>query len=377
MIDKVGLNIISKPVMTVSNLSFEHPLSNNELIELKNLLSSPIALSQIYFKDTVDIRTIETVKLMLEAFPNINDAAIEKYIMKDLNESEKEQLINMNFLNIETWNIAYSKKGNQYSMTSLIKYRTMEEWYKNILQEIENDTPLDKICYLYDKVKMFEYSDDPKYSGLPEIICEGRANSKGYNLIFSELLSRSGIKSTIGNVSKENYISLVIVDDGEYKINGIYIFDPSMDTIYKGQYKNNLARRMNYNFFGLTISQIQQLYDKKNMQEFLKVLSSEDDMEYNHRMYLTKVKDVNDIIQNIETNMGMSFDNIYGLVKTTATIPENKIINVITKTLDRYPDNIFNKDLLTKAIHDNYNTRNSELFTNKHVKKMSKVDTNK
>ena len=48
MIDNGILNF-NKPVMTMSNLSFEHPLSNEELLNLQNLLSSPIALSQIYF----------------------------------------------------------------------------------------------------------------------------------------------------------------------------------------------------------------------------------------------------------------------------------------------------------------------------------------
>ena len=41
MIDEVRLNI-NKPVIMMSNLSFDHPLSYMELVELQNLLISNI-----------------------------------------------------------------------------------------------------------------------------------------------------------------------------------------------------------------------------------------------------------------------------------------------------------------------------------------------
>lgn len=380
MIDSVGLNI-NKQVKMMSNLSFDHPITNNELIDLQNLLSTPISISQIYFKDNIDIESIEKVKLLLEGFPNVNDAVIEKYIMKDMNEEEKELLLNLNFFNIETWNIAYSKTNNKYFMTSFVKYKKMEEWFKEILLELDNNSfsVLDKVCYLYDKVKMLEFDSDLKYDRLPEIISDGKSSPYGYNYIFKELLSKIGIKSIIGKINnseEENYITLAIINDDKYKVKGIYGFDPSMDTIYKDQYKNNLARKMNYNFFAININKLKKAYSKRNMQGILKLLASDDMMEFNHFNDLYYSKKNGDEISQVESDICMPIKDMYNEVINTRELSNDTIISIMTKTLERYPSDILDKNLLTKAISDNYSTRNNEIFTNKRVKKMSMIDTN-
>ena len=53
MIDNVSLNI-NKQVKMMTNLSFDHPLSTKDLIDLQNLLSTSMGISQIYFKDNID-----------------------------------------------------------------------------------------------------------------------------------------------------------------------------------------------------------------------------------------------------------------------------------------------------------------------------------
>lgn len=371
-----GILSINKPIMTMSNLSFEHPLSNDELFNLQKLLSSPIALSQVYFKDDIDLESIERVKLLLEGFPNINDSVIEKYIIKDISEDDKEILLNMNFTNIDTWNISYLKKNNQYSITSLVKYRKMEEWFREIIFGMDDKlSMLERMCYLYDKVKMLEFDCDPKYNRLSEIICDGKANSYGYNLAYKELLLRCGIKSVIGKISgknEDNYITLVNVNDVNHNIKGLYAFDPSMDTIYKNQYKNNLARKMNYNFFCCTFDKLKSIYKKRNMQEFLRIISSDDMMEFNHVIDLYNEKEK---LQSIENEMGLSLKEMNLLSNNSIDITSDIFIKIVTKTLEQYPQDIVDKNLLTKVISDNYVARNNELFTNKNVKKKSKIDT--
>lgn len=377
MIDNGILNF-NKPVMTMSNLSFDHPLSNEELINLQNLLLSPIALSQIYFKDNIDLESIEKIKLLLEGFPNINDSEIEKYIMKDVSEEEKEILLNMNFFNIDTWNISYQRTNNQYSITSIVKYRKMEEWFREILLNMDNNlSTLEKMCYLYDRVKMLEFDDNIKYDRLSEIICDGKATSHGYNFVYKELLSRCGIKSIIGKVSnghEDNHITLVNVNDDKYNIRGIYGFDPSMDTIYKNQYKNNLARKMNYNFFCCSLDKLKSIYPKKQMKDFLRIIASDDIMEFNHVIDIYSNKEN---ANYVETEIGISLEEMYKQVNSSNDISNEVFVNVITKILERYPHDIFDKKVLTRVITDNYITRNNELFTNKYVKKMSKIDTSK
>ena len=378
MIDDVRLNT-NKKVIMMSNLSFDHPLSNIELIELQNLLTSGIPLAQIYFKDNIDIDTIEKVKLLLEGLPNINDAIVEKYIMKDISEIEKEKIINMNFLNIDSWNVSYFKDGNKYSITSLSKYRKIEEWFKSILYELDNDnlSLLDKVCMLYDKVKMLEFSTDVKYDRIPEIVNDGRATAYGYNLIFKEVLNLCGVASIIGkmsNVDEDNYVTLAIINDNRYNLSGIYVFDPSMDTIFKDQYKNNLARKMNYNFFGVTIEKLKKIYIKRNMQGFLKLLASDDVSEFNHFVNLYQLKNGKEEIDKIERTFGLPLECIYNKSYNTNEISSDIMLNIMTKSLEKYPSDIINKDLLTKVISDNYVARDSELFTGEYVKKICKVD---
>ena len=375
MIGNVGLND-NKSVIMLSNLSFDHPLSNIELLELQNLLISGIPLGQIYFKDNVDINTIEKIKLLLEGLPNVNDASIDKYIMKDINDSEKELLTSMNFINIDSWNISYLKEGNKYSITSLSKYRKIEEWLEQVIYDTcdENLSQLEKVCLLYDKVKMLEFDTNHRYDRIPEII---EATSYGYNLVFKELLMRCNIPSVISKISNEeddNYITLAIINDEKHGINGLYTFDPSMDTIFKDQYKNNLARKMNYNFFCVNMDQLQNIYLKRNMYGILKILSSDDLDEFKHWKNLYESKNENEELDKVKATFGMSIDEIYSKSVNTNTMLHDTMIKIITKSLEKYPDNVINKEWLKKAISDNYHTRNSELFSNEYVKKKQKVD---
>jgi len=381
MIEKERFSVNNQTMM-LSNLSFDHSLSSKEFYDLQNLLFSPVVLSQIYFKDNIDLESIEKVKLLLEGLPNINDSMVEKFVMKDVTEEEKHQLMNMNFFNIDTWNISYSKDNNKYCMTSLTKYRKMEEWYKEVLHETTNDgfSLMDKVCYLYDRVKMFEFVDDCKYDRIPEAICEGKASSLGYNLVFRELLMKCGIRSIVEKVSdkeEENYVTLAIINDDKYNINGVYVFDPSMDTIYKDQYKNNLARKMNYNFFGITVDKLKSAYPKRKMCGIMKILSSDDVMEFNHFTDLFKSKGMVKEIEQIEKDLGIAFNDVFSMIISTKEISKEVRMTILVKTLEKYPQEIFNREVLTRAISDNYSVRNDEMFTNKSVKKMSKIDTNK
>ena len=224
---------------------------------------------------------------------------------------------------------------------------------------------------------MLEYDDDSKYDRLSEIIGDGKATSYGYNLVYKELLSRCGIKSVIGKISsrnENNYINLVNVLDDKYNINGIYAFDPSMDTIYKNQYKNNLARKLNYNFFCCTLEKLKAIYPKRSMQDFLRIIASDDVMEFNHVIDLCEEKEK---LELIEDEIGLSLKEMNKLSNNSIDIFDDVFIKIVTKTLERYPQDILDKSSFARVISDNYVARNNELFTNKYVKIMSKIDTSK
>lgn len=378
MMNMIDLNLNSR-IVPISNLSFDHPLSDLEMNGLIETLSAPIALAQVYFKDDVDIDSIEKVKLLLEGLPNIDDAKIEKYIMKDIDNHEKEKINNMSFINIDTWNVAYSKEKNRYSITSLAKYRMVNEWIDRVIEEVNNPSfsLMDKVCSLYDKVKLLEYDSRAKYGRIPEIICDGKANSYGYNLLFKELLYICDIPAKIEKFKiddEDNFITMVVINDDKYEIDGVYFFDPSSDTISHDQYKNNLAKRINYNFFAMTMDKLKSLkYDVKYF-GILKALSSVDEIEF--RYYLDNYRERNndEEIENVEKVFGIDIENFYLKTINSNKVSGDKICTILAERVDNFPQNIVDKKFMIKTISDNYEIRDSELFGQYNVKLMSKHD---
>lgn len=372
MIDLNNKNVL------LSNLSFDHPLTSIEVNDLINILSSPILLGQVYFRGDIDIKSIEKIKLLLEGMPNIDDSKVEKYIMKSIDTSEKEKINNMNFLNIDTWNIAYSVGVNQFSITSLSKYRLINEWFNSTIKEMNDDfSPMEKICCLYDKVKLFEYSEEKKYGRVPEIISENKANSYGYNLLFKELLTILDIPAIIESYETDdgiNYVTLAKIKDSKHDIDGVYLFDPSSDTILKDQYKNNLARRMNYNFFAITLDKLRSLRGNVKPNGLLKPLMSINEEEY--KFYLDKYMKRHTIKEcsEIEKKFDMPIDQIYLKILNSMNLNDDIRFEIINCRIDEFSQNIKNKDAIKKTLFDNYIDRDRELFEQNSVKLKSKTE---
>lgn len=362
MISLMDLDVKNKTTL-LSNLSFDRPLSDLELGELINLLSSSINLSQVYFKEDIDIKSIEKVKLLLEGLPTVDDSKIEKYILKDISSSDENELANLSFLNIETWNIAYSKEKNRYSITTLAKYKKIKEWFSEARVNVEDKPLFDKILYLYDRVKLLEYASSKKYERLPEIIENSKANSYGYNLLFKELLNVCGIKASMGCVKVDgeiSYVTLAILEDDDFS--GIYVFDPSSDTISKDQYKNNLARRINYNFFGITLDKL--LSQKGNIepQGILRVFSSSDMEEFDYLLARYNEKNSCNDINAYKQSFGLNEKAIYDALHSSIPVSSEIICSRVINRLESVEPQGIEREFLNKTITDNYYMRDEELF---------------
>lgn len=375
MIDIMGLNLENRTAL-LSSLSFDHPLTNVELNNLIHTLSVPSNLTQIYFKDDIDIDSIEKIKLLLEGLPNVDDSKIEKYIMIRLDDHKKKCLDDMNFSNISTWNIAYSIDDNKYSITSLAKYRLLNKWLNDIVDEVGNlSTTMDKLCYLYDKVKMLEYNSDGKYERLPEIISDRQANSYGYNLVFKELLSICSIPAKVENyvtAEGDNFVTIVLVNDSENNLSNVYLFDPSSDTIPKSQYKNSLARRMNYNFFAITMDKLKTLKGGIKARGLLQVLSASSDSEYAYYLNRYNKRQVKKESSYIETLFGIDMYSLYLKTVNSTNLDIELMNHIFANRVDTYTNDNSSKDVITKTIMTNYIDRDKELFNRKSVKQMSK-----
>ena len=211
----------------LTNIFFDRPLNEEDIITLKEVFFSINNISQIYFKDTFDLKGIEIVKSVLEISPTMEDALVEKYIL-NASTLDKNKLLNMNFSNIDTWFISYKENENSFSTITIDKYREEVNLINRITSAINtSSSPVEKIMYIYNFCKKLNYKDNASTT-LLDILKTNESNKSGYAYVFNELLNTIGIKSFMAESITDNsnsFVNLVKVDDDKYKIHGIYLFD--------------------------------------------------------------------------------------------------------------------------------------------------------
>ena len=341
----------------VTNLDFRTSLSKDDLEEVKRLLFSMNTLMQVTFKDGVRVEDIENVKHLIELSPMCDDRKIEKMILKKNNPVEIKNLLAMSFVNPDTWHIAYDVKDENYMITTLPSYRVMEE-YINIVLSCINDgmTPLEKIKEVYDFVKLLEY-DSNGSCRLPDITNSRKTNSLGFNLMFKELLNRIGINSYVGEILRSGvleYLTIIDIEDSKYELSGIYVFDPSSDSIPKEMYKSDAIRKVNYNFFCLTLNQIINTKEDDKLLGVLNLLNG-DSLEYFSRKVDSKEK------KNLEESFGFDYKKIFEKVKNTKKFKEDKLLEFLINTI--HEEDFFGLSRnISDLLSNNYTLRKKELF---------------
>ena len=260
MLDVFESNGIENSIdyFNIQNLSFDHPLTTPEIEEFKSIIFSINNLRQIYFKGDIDIASIEVIKNLLNIGGYVNDSLIEKYIIREYDSKDVKKILESSYENPNSWQIAYDHEDDSYVLGEIPKCRELYSFIDRIklLVSKENLSELEKVLRVYDIIKLFDYQDDNlENENLPDIVINSKGTSKGLNKLFSHILKEMGIKSFIGREKSENgmesYITLVDITDDKYGFDGMYLFDPSMDSLPKSTYKSDDIRMINYNYFGL------------------------------------------------------------------------------------------------------------------------------
>jgi hypothetical protein len=263
----------------------------------------------------------------------------------------------MPFLNPDTWHIAYDVKDETYMITTLPNYRVMEEYINIVLSCINDDmTLLEKIKEVYDFVKLLEYDSNGSYR-IPDITNSRKTNSLGFNLIFKEILNRIGINSYVGKISRSGvleYLTIIDIEDSKYELSGIYVFDPSSDSIPKEMYKSDAIRKVNYNFFGLTLNQITNTKEEDKLLGVLNLLNG-DSLEYFSRKIDSKEK------KNLEESFGYDYKKIFERLKNTKKFKEDKLLEFLISTIHKEDFLGLNRNI-SDLLSNNYILRKIELF---------------
>ena len=338
----------------IQNLSIDHSLSSKEVEEYKDLIFSPNSLRQIYFKDKCDLKTILLIKNLLTISDYIDNFKVEKYVLLDLNKEDYNTLLNEKFEYPTTWKLPCEIENDKIILLDIPKIRLIDTFVKKLKDDI---SPVEQVMKVYDTIKLFDFDidSDERYQ---VIIKEKKASSKGMNKLFSYTLKKLGFKTFVGSIKgeEEAFITLVEVKDKKYKIDGIYLFDPSMDTLSKEKYQKDDVRRINYNFFGLNLSSMNRLKYKDKLQGILSILSL-DEIEYaEEKEEICQDRLIIRETQKIINTFNLSFSELYNRIKNTNQIDIDTIVKIndslYQDKLDKY------NDYLIK----NYNSRKEELF---------------
>ena len=347
----------------IQNLSFNHPLTDSELEEFRALIFSLNNLNQIYFKGTIDTNSIETIKDLLSISGFIDDSRVEKCIVATFSEEELNVILNSRYEHPDTWKVCYDVEDNNYMLADIPKCRTFFSYIEKIKLQIEKEnlSDFEKVLKVYDIVKLIEYNNNSS-DLLPDIVVNQEATSLGFNRLFTYILKSLGFKCFIGkeklNNQKYTFVSMVNIHDEKYNIDGLYLFDPSMDSLSKEIYKNDDVRMINYNYFGLRLKDINNSTHGDYLIGALGILPIEDyDLSFS-RYLNNKNNSTKKEFLSLNDIFGLSYEDLYEQIKKSPAIT----FETIETAINNIYGNSDNKENYNKLLRENYFSRKEELF---------------
>ena len=359
----------------VQNISFDHPLTVSELEEFKTIIFSLNNLQQIYFKGTIDVDSIETIKNLLAISGFVDDSLVEKYVVKIFSRDDMNRILSSNYDNPDTWHVAYDVNDNSFSLADIPKCRGFYTYIDriNLLSNIEELSDFEKILRVYDIVKMYDYSYDNSNISLPTIVDNNSANSYGFNKLFSFILNNLGFSTFVGREKDSDgnisYVTVVDVKDDKYNVDGIYLFDPSMDSLPKETYKSDDIRRINYNYFGLNLSDIDYSLYGDSLIGALGILSI-NDFDYSlEKKNLNRDSIISKEFFEINRAFPLKYKDLYERISSSVPISFDTISLAIENI---YGENKNVEDYYS-LIRENYESRKGELFSLKTEEVLSKL----
>ncbi len=342
----------------VQNISFDHPLNNEEIEKFRLTIFNINNLENIYFKGSIDIKSIEKIKTLLLMSGFIDDKKIEKVITSSaISNEELKKFLSSSFENPETWNIAYKKENNNFLISDIPSVRKLMFHIESIKKDVEHYSNLEKIMYVYDMLKMYNIDEKTKNDYITQIE-DKSSNTKDINTLFSYILKEIGIKSFVGSIKSEGkkyFVTLTEVIDSKYNLNGLYLFNVVFDNLPKEEYKSEDVRRVNYNFFGLKIEDYDYSINYDTLTGILSYFSNSN-YEYSiEKIKFIKDKETNNSLKKLIKEFNDTFEGIY-----------KKLWNIRDITFDdieKAREMLYNDPKeYNKMVKENYNLRREELF---------------
>lgn len=256
-----GLDIINYPEVSGTSV-MDFGMEKVELYIIKPLSEKELTHLKILFTLYPQEKTYINLKYKGQLDEIINSINSNKIIIRRFVPYTKEEYIHLN----NKYNNVFFGVATNY-VTSIESLILREEIMDNIINEVNchNLSPLEKYMYLYNIVKMYkEYKEvedktEPQLSRYSEYtLFNDYMVCVGYAMLLEELVEKLNDK----NVICTTYSCDVSDDDGQYGhcrcmtkikdekygIDGIYISDPTWDSIkyYKKEQMRNRKYKLNY-----------------------------------------------------------------------------------------------------------------------------------
>ena len=338
----------------VQNLSIDHSLTSKEIERYKDLIFSPNSLQQIYFKGNCDLKTIEVIKSLLTISEYVDDSKIDKYILLDLDTEKKNKILDDVYEHPDKWQLPYETEDDCFTLTDIPTYRTMNQYINKLIDK--ELSPIEQVMKIYDQVKLMDFEANDSMDLLTDIIMKKKTNSYGMNKLFSYVLNLLGYNTIMGVTEKNDFFTFVDIKDSKYDLDGIYVFDPSMDYLSREDYSKDSVRRINYNYFGNTLDSLNRVvYDEKPV-GILAILSIDDkDFSVEKAENIKSNKLLREKEKILKT-FNLDYKGLYDRINNTKRIDVDKIISINDVLYDEKKENY------NHVLKENYLTRKKELF---------------
>lgn len=245
---KEELTINKLPLFSlIINLVNNYKRKYQKLLELKENEEITIECNKDNFIKGLELAKKLNKKVLIEG-DNISLSDYQKLL-------SNYDIDSLNGFDIKVY---YQEQNHEISVKELYETSIVIE---DISKEIKkyNLSPLEKVIYVYDKVKSRVYTksneDERESRDLNRVLNGNFIVCMGFSNIFNAVLRSLGINAIpLISLSKNHQCSLAYIQDNKYNINGVYVFDPTNDSRRNNEYIDN------YNYFGMTLASTENIF---------------------------------------------------------------------------------------------------------------------
>lgn len=345
------------------------PLDNGDIIKSSFLVSNTFGevekqkllkgtdITRIIFHDIVIAKDIIKIKKFIESNTLFNDTLIIFY--NTIKKSERDAIAAEKFP--DNFEFCYTFNGETTEITKRAKfddymnmYEYLDEFSETCLKN--NLSPLESALLAYDKAKFLEYSLDGNaniLTNVSDVILSGKAKCTGYSALYIALLSSVGIKAIDVELmidSDPHARTVVNIDDEKYNIHGIYLCDPTFDSIIRKydstdpflRKQTDINRTVLYNHFMKPISSMKTECYEAIPTGVLQILAAANLGELNELKDISDFMDVemgnnsekeNKAIYNFEIEKLQGLDKSFDLIMNKSQNPSVISTDTLKKLL--------------------------------------------